>query len=901
MQGTDPLIHTKLRSPSARAGRVLRPRLQEQILRGLRGPLTLVIAPAGFGKTVLVASCLPECKASVAWLSLEKDDNQEGRFLRYLTSALHEAAVQVGTEAAEMLAGSMQASPQAVLTSLINDLDAVGRDLVLVLDDYQFISSQAVHEQLTFLLEHRPACLHLAIASRSDPPLPLARLRARGQTVELRAADLSFSAPEAAEFLNVVMGLHLDAESIATLQGRTEGWIAGLQMAALSMRNRDDVAGFIDAFSGTNRYILDYLLEEVLAGQPPEVQNFLLRTSILDRLSARLCDALLAGDEAAGGSLEVLEYLERANIFLLPVDEDRVWYRYHHLFADLLRTQLQRSVASEEAARLHRRAAAWHEQYGSIQQAIQHASMASDDAMVERLVEHSYVDLLNRGEMSAVRFWAGRLSRDLVHSRPRLCLYEAFSHSWFGELDQADRLLDAAEKRIRRPGTPADGSLLGFLAYIQSRVTAMRGDLPRAIELALIAREQLPSANLALKLDMGITLGFLYFLHGDAGPAAEFLEQTIRSGKSIGAVLNPVAAACVLARLYAYCGQLHRSHDLYLQASDWIQGDGGKHLGASSLVDVGVADVLCEWNDLDRALALVERGLASIPQWGKPDDLILPQLTLARIHQARGDMEATLQAVEQAKRIAAACGIFPEAAHALELAQARLWLGQGDLLAARRWAEARERDFGTDPPFRIEDEAVHLAGARVLTALDSPDQALWILEHMEETALPAGRMGRVIEISMLRALALQKKGDSGQALLALERSLELAGPEGYMRIFLDEGTPIRKLLMQSHARSGPASIQEYAGRLLSAFDQESRDASAMEGAAQSGQLIEQLSPRELEVLRLMALGCSNDEIAGQLFVARGTVKAHSASIYRKLDAANRTQAVARARQLRILS
>jgi len=399
MQKADTLIRTKLRLPFTRLELVPRPRLQEQIAQGLRGPLTLITAPAGFGKTTLVASCVTGCGLPIAWLSLDKNDNQAGRFLNYLVAALQVADNTIGSEAAQLLAASQQAPPEAILTSLINDLDTTGREIALVLDDYHFISNQAVHEEVAFLLEHCPRTFHLAIASRSDPPLPLVRLRARGQMVELRAADLSFTEPEAAEFLNGVMGLRLDAGSVAVLEERTEGWIAGLQMAALSMRDREDVPGFIEGFSGTNRYILDYLLEEVLASQSPEIQRFLLYTSLLERLTAPLCDAVLANDEGAkregddgstrseslfvGQSASILEYLERANLFLVPLDDERIWYRYHQLFADLLRAQLQRSLGAQGVAQLHVRTSDWHAQNGSILEAIHHASAASDDEKVE--------------------------------------------------------------------------------------------------------------------------------------------------------------------------------------------------------------------------------------------------------------------------------------------------------------------------------------------------------------------------------------------------------------------------------------------------------------------------------------------------------------------------------------
>ena len=393
MQKTDLLIRTKLHRPFTRSELVPRPRLQEQIAQGLRGPLTLITAPAGFGKTTLVASCIASCGLPIAWLSLDKDDNQAERFLTYLIAALQGVDNQIGSEAAQLMAGMEQVSHEAVLTSLINDLDVATREIVLVLDDYQFISSQAVHELAAFLIEHCPHALHLLIATRSDPPLPLARLRARGQMVELRTADLRFTSAEATQFLNDVMGLGLDAGSVAALADRTEGWIVGLQMAALSMRDRKDMLKFIEGFSGTNRYILDYLLEEVLASQPPEIQHFLLYTSILERLTAPLCDAVLAnyerskreGDDRlarseslfASPSASILEYLERANLFLVPLDHERQWYRYHHLFADLLHVRLRQHEPKLEAV-LNKGAANWYAQNSYSFEAVRHALNSGD-------------------------------------------------------------------------------------------------------------------------------------------------------------------------------------------------------------------------------------------------------------------------------------------------------------------------------------------------------------------------------------------------------------------------------------------------------------------------------------------------------------------------------------------
>jgi LuxR family maltose regulon positive regulatory protein len=921
MQEANTLIRTKLHRPFTRPDLVSRPRLQARIAEGLRRPLTLVAAPAGFGKTTLVASSIDECGVPVAWLSLDKDDNQVKRFLRYLVAALQEAGGSIESEAAQLLAAARQAPPEAVLTRLINDLEAAGEEIALVLDDYQFIRSQAVHEAVAFLLDHCPKPFHLVIASRSDPPLPITRLRARGQAVELRAADLSFTEAEAAQFLNEVMGLGLDAGSVAALAARTEGWIAGLQMAALSMRDRQDVAGFIAGFSGTNRYILDYLLEEVLAGQPPEIRHFLLVTSVLGRLTAPLCEAVLAGDEGAEGeggdrstgvdspwagrSAATLDYLERADLFLVPLDDERTWYRYHHLFAELLRAQLQRSLGAQGIAQLHVRAAEWLGRNGSILEAIHHASASADEERVERFIEQHYREMVSRGEMSGYRFWTGQLSKELVYRRPWLCIYEAYSHSWFGELDQADLFLETAEKHIRSDRSAPDArSMQTYLAYIKSRVTAMRGDLHRAIEFCLAARDYVPAGNLALEFDTRVTLGYEYFLIGDYANASQILNEAIRSSITAGAIIYTVAASCFMARLYAVQGRLHKVHDTYQMAARSIPEAGEGHRDATALVAVGMADLSCEWNDLDAALAHAKQGLAWLPFWGKADDVAMAYVTLARIHLARANRREAEGAVDEAVQLVQTRGVFPEARRAVEIAQVNLWLAQGDLQAASRWATSLEERCG------FENELAHITRARVWIAQNKPAKALGLLSHLEETARAAGRMGRVIEILLLRALALQAAGDFHRARLALVECLALAEPAGYVRVFLDAGRPMQLLLAQWVAQAGAGPVRDYATRLLSQFEAEPHPVAAVhETASPAGDpsasaeqaLVEPLSERQLEVLRLIALGRTNKEIARQLVIAPGTVKAHTAGIYRKLDVANRTEAVARARQLGILS
>jgi LuxR family maltose regulon positive regulatory protein len=602
----------------------------------------------------------------------------------------------------------------------------------------------------------------------------------------------------------------------------------------------------------------------------------------------------------------------------VPLDDERIWYRYHHLFADLLRAQLQRSLGAQGIAQLHVRAADWHAQNGSILEAIHHASVASDDERVERFIEQNYLELVSHGEQSSIRLWIGKLDKELVYSRPWLCIYEAYSHSWFGELDKADRLLQEVEKRIPSAvPDPDTRSIQAHLAYIKSRVTAMRGNIHQAIEFCLAARETVPAGNLALQFDTLITLGYEYFLSGDYTKASQILGDMIRSGTATGAVINTVAASCVMARLYAVQGLLHKSYDTFQAAAQLIPEEGGQYLGPKALVEVGLADVLYEWDDLDAALAHIEQGLDLMPWWNKADDLILAYVTLARIRLAQASESAAVQAVEKAIKITQTRGVFSEARTAAEIAQVKLWLALDDLQAAGRWVASREAHSGTQDRFQFENELTHITRARVLIALNKPRKALALLSHLKEAAQSAGRMGRVIEILLLEALAMQEIGDSEQAIPALTKCLTLAEPEGYARVFLDEGQPMQMLLAQWLVRAGTGPLQNYATHLLSQFDAEPQvitasqkitypvgDPLASPGVSSvkpSGHaLVEPLSRRELEVLHLIALGRTNEDIAHQLVVARGTIKAHASHIYRKLDVANRTEAVTRARQLGLL-
>lgn len=908
MQNMNSLIRTKLFLPYTRHGLVHRSRLKEKLIQGLQGPLTLVTAPAGFGKTTLIAALIKDCELPIAWYSLEKSDNQPETFLRYFIAALQTVTDRVGNEAMQWLNGTQQVSPRMIFTSLINDLISVDFPVILVLDDYQFLSNKDIHEGMAFVLAHCPHTLHLVIASRSDPPLPIAQLRARAQVVELRASELSFSNEETAQFLNEVMGLQLESGAVEAIRARTEGWVAGLQLAALSMRDTKDLDRAIHDFSGTNRYILDYLLEEVLANLTPEVQQFLLSTSIIDHLTAPLCDALLGvGKEGnpeqpgAGRSISMLAYLEQANIFLVPLDAERQWYRYHHLFADLLQTRLKMACSREEINLLHTRAARWFEKNGYAYEAIHHASLIPDDQWVEELIEQNYMEMFQRKDSASIWAWTGSLSNEVILKSPKLSIHEAMSLSWGGQLGEAGRLLQEAEKNLRNKApTPETKALLGHLAYVKSRVVGMQGDFHQAIELCLSARENTPPDNAALQGGIGVMLGYAYFLAGDFESAQKVLADTIQAGMDSGAINTTVGAYCVLARLEALQGKLLQSLQTIQAAERFVTERGSQHRGALSIIYVAYADTYHQWNELEKAHAAISKALQLIHFWGKADDIALAYVRHAFIQQARGNHSAAIEAIQRGEQIIQTSGVFYESRDAVETAKIRLSLIEHDPAEIQKWTTRYEKILDSSDPTLFKNEINFLTLARLYMAQNRLQEAENLLTKSGEHCRSEGRFGKFIEVLILRALAAQQRGSMAQALRLLEESLVLAEPEQFIRAYLDEGAPMLDLLNDWLHNTRADHLKAFGNCLCSQFDLVMPVEKVDKAVLANQNLPEPLSQRELEVLRLIALGKTNPEIAQALVVARGTVKAHAASIYRKLNVTNRTEAVARAQQSGIL-
>ena len=904
-QWPDPLtslLATKLHIPYPRPHLVLRSHLVEQLQQGMGRALTLVSAPAGFGKTTLLAQWLAESGTPAAWVSLGPEDNDPTSFLSYVIAALQTLDAQLGTTALALLRTPQPPLPETVLAVLTNDLAGREGDFTLVLDDYHVIADERIQRGITFLLEHLPSQMHLILASRADPPLPLARLRAQGQLCEVRTGDLRFEAAEVNTFLHGVMGLNLPPESIAILERRTEGWIAGLQLAALSLRGRADMSRFLAAFSGSHRYVLDYLSEEVLAHQPAEVQQFLLHTCLLERLSGPLCDAV-TGQE---GSQAMLEALERANLFVVPLDDERGWYRYHHLFAEVLRNHLQQREPTLPPV-LHRRASVWYEQHELPSEAVQHALAVPDVERAARLIEPIAFSVVFRGQISTVLGWMTALPETLVRARPLLCVQQASYLMFTNQLQAAEARLEEAEREIREEMSAEQVQLIrGYILTMRSGIANLAGETMQGVTLARQALELLPEREVIPRMGALVTAAHAYLASGDVTPDSE-REVTAADVliRSTGNLLAVERSSTLLGRLYVLQGRLQLAANAYKQVPQALPGSEALQISFGSLFyHFAMGDLLREWNDLEAAERHLMGGMALInePLTLEPFVALLGYTALARLLQARGDSRAALATLDVLAQVAERRHFAPHLMTKGASMRARLELAQGNVAAAIRWADASGLSFEDDGlPYPREGEYLALARVRIEQARDDPrisllQDVLHLLDRLLWEAEAKARIGSVLEILVLRALTYQAQGNRTAALSTLERALLLAEPEGYMRLFVDEGTPMLALLRLAQARG---MVPSYVATLLSAFGEKTGANPALH-EGRSSSLVEPFTEREREVLRLLLEGASNREIARHLVISVHTVKKHVYNICGKLNVQSRAQAIVRARTLNLL-
>jgi LuxR family maltose regulon positive regulatory protein len=892
-----PVLATKLHAPRVRHGLVQRARLTERLRRGAASKLTLVSAPPGFGKTTLVTDWLAarDPEAPSAWLSLDASDMDRLTLWAYVVAALRSALPTAGDQAT----AALEATPprvDAAIQALLNELAALPSDVVLVLDDYHVIESPEVAEDLTFFLDHLPQTVHVVITTRADPALPLSRMRARGELVEIRAADLRFTPDEATAFLNGSMDLGLNAGDLAALEARTEGWIAGLQLAALSIHGRDDVASFIASFAGDDRYIVDYLVDEVLARQTEDVRNFLLDTAVLDRLTGPLCDAVTGRHDGT----RVLEALDRSNLFLFALDDRRRWYRYHHLFADVLLARLL-DERPDDVPVLHRRASDWFEQQGERPEAIRHALVGGDFGRAAGLIELAQPELGRaRGEMT-LRRWLDALPDELFENRPVLAAGYAGVLMQMGELGRVERLLNAAERslaadsgavvvdRERLPYLP------GQLAMYSAAVARIHGDLDGTIAHARRALELADPQDHLGRGGPAALLGLAYWETGDLDAAYQWFADGMASLEDGSFVADVIGGAVTLADIRIAQGRLHDAMRIYERGLQLATGQGGTTLRGAADMHVGMSTILRERNQLEAAAEHLAASRELGDENGLPKNPGRSRIVAARLRQAEGDIDGALELLADAE--VHFFGDFSPDAQPISALRARLWIAQGRLAEARAWA--RERQLAPDDELAYVREFEHATLARLILAEARRDRAhdrlaevVALTTRLLNAADASGRNGAAVDILVVQALAHHARRDLSPALESLARAIAISEPEGYLRVFLDEGAPMTALL-QDAARRAPT--RGYVAALQAASATVARPGST------SQRLIEPLSERELEILRLLATELSGPAIAGHLVVSLNTVRTHTKSVFAKLGVNSRRAAVRRGEELGLLT
>jgi len=852
--------------------------------------LTLVSASAGFGKTTLVSEWIASCGRPVAWLSLDEGDDDPVRFVSYLVAALRTIKAGIGEGLVAVLQSPQPPPTESILTTLINEITTIPDNFIFVLDDYHVIDSKPVDNALTFLIEHLPPQMHLVIATREDPKLPLSRLRVRNQLTELRAADLRFTPAEAAGFLNQVMGLDLSAEDIAALETRTEGWVAGLQLAAISMQGHSDTTSFIKSFTGSHYFVLDYLVEEVLQQQSESIRTFLLRTSILGRMCGPLCDTVLGSPSASGqetvSAQETLEYLERTNLFIVPLDSERRWYRYHHLFGDLLR---QRLGKPKEFAEFHLRASQWHEENGDLGAAFHHAIAAGNYDRAAGLAEAAWQGMEGSFQTAGWLGWVKKLPKEVIRARPALCVELGSAFSLAGEPETSEIHLQNAEQALAGAVDKAELKLFqGSIALARAYNAQVQGNLADTVKYAEQAIQLIPENDFYRRSQAAITLECTHWASGNLESAIRAIGDWMESMTQLGNHVFVVASAFGVADLLVGLGRLSEAERAYLDALQLAAQHGPEaehitahhHLGLSMIHRQRGDDTLAA-HHLKRA---AELGLhTTLADWQ-----YRWHVAQAQLKEAAGDLESALALLDEAKRVYIQT-VVPDLRPIAAL-KARIYLKQGQPDKARAWAVERGLSLADEVSYLHEFEHLTLARLEIANPLVNA-----LLARLLQATEAQKRRGSALDILLVQALAHEAQGNRPQALDALEHTLALAEPEGYVRIFVDEGEAMR-LLIEKQSRNRDHPLSDYVDKLLAAFTQ---PVAAPKSAIihQKSDMIEPLSERELEVLKLLRSELSGPEIAQQLIVSLHTLRTHTNNIYNKLGVNNRRAAVRRAEEL----
>jgi LuxR family maltose regulon positive regulatory protein len=903
MTGPGPLLlATKLHQPVWRDGLVSRSRLAAALSRGEASKLTLISAPAGFGKSTLLAEWLAQTSASrrTAWVSLDQGDNDPALFWSYVIAAMRTQRADFGEHALSLVRAMPAAPIESMLVSLINELSRSPESFALVLDDFHVIEQRSIHEGIGFLLDHLPPQLRLIVTTRADPPLNLSRLRARGELTELRATDLRFTPEEAAAFLNDVMRLGLTDDDVRALEARSEGWIAGLQLAALSLRDHHDASGFIRTFAGDHRYIVDYLLEEVLQRQPDATRAFLLQTSILERMSGPLCDAVTGQHDGS----ERLAALERGNFFLVPLDSTRTWFRYHHLFGDVLRARLLAEYPGQ-IEELHLRASIWFEQQCATAEAIDHALAAGDSGRAAELIELAATAMRKNRQEATLLGWLAALPTEEIRRRPVLCMLYAGVLMQNGASQDVERWLDEADRWLDRiadaaPDAP-DGMqvvdreeferLPGSAAVHRAGAALASGDVPGTIEHARRALQVAPEDDHLYRGAAAALLGLASWSNGVLDVAYDSFAEGMDRLRRAGNIIDIIGGALALADIRRAQGRLRDALAIYQHSLRISREHGSPPPRGTADMVLGMSELSREWNDPDAAALHLAQSETLGEAAGFPQFPYRLRVAQARLRSDLGDLDGALALLDEAERRYVS-DMYPNV-RPIPAIRARILIDAGQLDEVFTWATTRNLSVDDAISYRNAFELLTLARALLARATlhTSSDvrPAMQLLGRLRRAADDGKWTALEIEALMLLALAHRQLGDHVAAHAALERALALAEPGGSIRTFLDEGEPMWQLLQGAQGA--------YAQRLLQAWGVPDHP---MATSAPVSLLPEPLTPRELEILRLIASGMRNQEIADRLFISLPTVKRHVANAYGKLGVAHRTEAVARANTLGIL-